>query len=67
MPPQRGYGEYRFACIEGMYFGARPQGVSASLGPLMFALPNVASFARQSEPNRAESAAIHGNRRDLRQ
>jgi hypothetical protein len=33
MPPPMGrYGEYRLACIEGMYFGAGPPGRSTAAG-----------------------------------
>jgi hypothetical protein len=53
MPPRKGYGEYRSPCIEASLFGARPQGVCAPLGPLMFGSPTVAPLARQSEPKSA--------------
>src|SRR6476619_4566146 len=39
-------------------FGARPQGVCAPLGPLMFGSLTVAPLGRQSEP---KSARIGGN------
>jgi hypothetical protein len=35
MPPRQGVGEYGFACIEGVFFGARPRGVPPPPGPLM--------------------------------
>lgn len=35
MPPRQGVGEYGFACIEGVFFGAGPRGVPPPPGPLM--------------------------------
>jgi hypothetical protein len=53
MQPRKGYGEYRFFVHRSAIFGARPQGVCAPLGPLMFGSPTVAPLAPQSEPKSA--------------
>jgi hypothetical protein len=47
-----------FSRFEVSGFGARPQGVSAPLGPLMLAPPTVAPWALKASRNRPESALI---------
>jgi hypothetical protein len=56
MPPARGYGEYRFACIEGVYFGAGPGALVAPPGHFYLRFGDGSSTATEKR------AGIDGNR-----